>query len=734
MNSLLHDTQVPDGIDLHSPNPLHRFALDRRSFVKLFGGGLLVCMTDTAAFHQATAQESGRGGFGGHPLPKEVSAWIHIDADGKVTVFTGKIEAGQNIRTSLAQLVAEELMVPFDSITMVMGDTDLVPWDAGTFGSQSTPQMGPRLRTMAAAARQTLTQMAAKQWSADAATLAVSDGRVTNPATKKSLTYGQITGGEKLVTTVSANAPLIPAKDWKVAGTPVPKALGREFVTGKHQYPSDIMVAGMMFGKVLRPEGYNATLDSIDTAAAEKMPGVKVVRDGDFIGVVAPSMWEAEQAVAAIKAKWTVPSQPSNNGIFEYFKNNPEQGGRGGGRGARGPEESAAVPAPSPADAIHLEQSYTVQYIAHAPLEPRAAVAQWKDGKLTVWTGTQRPFGVKDELVAAFHVDPAQVRVIQPDMGAGYGGKHTGDAAVEAARLAKGAGVPVKLVWTREEEFTWAYFRPAGLMQMKASVAPDGRLLAWEHHNYNSGPSGLDMYYTVAAAPVTQYHAAKSPLRQGSYRALAATANHFARESFIDEVAHAVKMDPLTFRLKNLTDSQIAAVLNAAAEKFGWADAKATPTRGFGIACGTEKGGFVATCAEVAIDAAAKKVKVVRVVQAWESGAVVNPDGLRNQNMGAVMQGLGGALFEAIRFGNGKLDNPHFADYRLPRFADMPKIDIVLIDRKDLPSAGAGEIGIVGIAPAIGNAIFSATGARLRNMPMAPSDPVAGLPVSPLRA
>ena len=730
MNSLLDDTQVPDEIGLRSPNPLHRFALDRRSFVKLFGGGLLVCLADAAS-----AQESGRGGgFGGHALPKEVSAWIHIDADGKVTVFTGKIEAGQNIRTSLAQLVAEELMVPFDSITMVMGDTDLVPWDAGTFGSQSTPQMGPRLRTMAAAARQTLTQMAAKQWSADAATLTVSDGRVTNPATKKSLTYGELTRGEKLVTTVSTSAQLIPAKDWKVAGTPVPKALGREFVTGKHQYPSDIVVEGMMFGKVLRPEGYNATLDSIDTSAAEKMPGVKLVHDGDFIGVVAPSMWEAEQAVAAIRAKWTVPPQPSNSGIFDYFKSNPEQGGRGGGGGERGADTDHATPAALPSDALHLEQSYTVQYIAHAPLEPRAAVAEWKDGKVTVWTGTQRPFGVKDELVAAFHLDPAQARVIQPDMGAGYGGKHTGDAAVEAARLAKGAGVPVKLVWTRQEEFTWAYFRPAGLMEMKASVAPDGRLLAWEHHNYNSGPSGLDMYYTVAAAPVTQYHAAKSPLRQGSYRALAATANHFARESFIDELAHAAKLDPLAFRLKNLTNPQIAAVLNAAAEKFGWANAKPTPSRGFGIACGTEKGGFVATCAEVAIDPATKKVRVVRVVQAWESGAVVNPDGLRNQNMGAVMQGLGGALFEAIRFGNGKIDNPHFADYRLPRFADMPKIEIVLIDRKDLPSAGAGEIGIVGIAPAIGNAIFSATGARLRNMPMAPSDPVAGLPSSPLTA
>jgi isoquinoline 1-oxidoreductase len=358
-------------------------------------------------------------------------------------------------------------------------------------------------------------------------------------------------------------------------------------------------------------------------------------------------------------------------------------------------------------------------------------VAQWDStGKLTVWTGTQRPFGVKDELVTAFHLDPSKVRVIQPDMGSGYGGKHTGETAVEAARLAKAAGAPVRLVWTREEEFTWAYFRPAGLMELKASVQHDGKLTAWEHHNYLSGNAGLPTPYN-APAPVTQFHASRSPLRQSSYRALASTANHFARESFMDELAHAVAMDPLAFRRKNLTDPRILAVLSAAADKFGWANCKSTPTRGYGIACGTDKGGHVATCAEVAIDPTAKTVKIVRVVQAWESGAIVNPDGLNNQNSGAIVQGIGGALLEAILFSDGRILNPHFAGYRLPRFTDAPQVEIVLIDRKDMPSAGAGEIGIVGIAPAVGNAIFAATGARLRNMPMAPSTPVPGLVPSP---
>ena len=707
--------------ELDSANKLHQFQLDRRNFLKVFGGGLIVCLTD----RNVLAQESGRG-FGSHDLPKEVSAWIHIAADGKVSVFTGKVEVGQNIRTSLAQLVADELMVPFEAITMVMGDTDLTPWDAGTFGSQSTPQMGPRLRTMAAAARQTLLDMAAKKWTCDAAALVVGNGKITAPNANQSLTYGQLTQGEKLVTTVSASVPLLPAKDWKVGGTPIPKANGRDFVTGKHQYPSDITLPGMMFGKVLRPTGFNATLDSVDTAAAEKMPGVKLVRDGDFIGLVAPDAYTAEQAISAIKAKWTVPAQPSNKDIFDYLKTNLEAG-RGGGR----PQTAAAASAADP-NAIQLAQSYTVQYIAHTPLEPRAAVAKWDDtGKLTVWTGTQRPFGVKDELVAAFHLDPSKVRVLQPDMGAGYGGKHTGDAAVEAARLAKAAGQPVKVVWTREEEFTWAYLRPAGLMELKASVQPDGTISAWEHHNYNSGNAGLPTPYHVPS-PVTQYHASKSPLRQGSYRGLASTANHFARESFMDELALSVKMDPLAFRLKNLTDQRLIAVLNAATEKFGWAQAKSTPTRGFGIGCGQEKGGWVATCAEVAIDPATKKVHVTRVVQAWESGAIVNPDGLRNQNMGAIVQGIGGALFEAIQFSDGRISNAHLSDYRVPRFTDTPHVEIILLDRKDIPSAGAGETGLVGLAPAVGNAIFAATGTRLRNMPMAPSDPVPGVAASPL--
>jgi CO/xanthine dehydrogenase Mo-binding subunit len=705
--------------------PSRSFELDRREFLNAFGSGLLVCLTGTASL----AQESGRGGYGGHALPKEISAWIHIGAEGGVTVYTGKVEVGQNIRTSLAQAVAEELRVPIAAIVMVMGDTDLTPWDMGTFGSQSTPNMGPQLRRMAASARQTLIAMAAARWSADATALTAADGKVTGPRKGQTLTYGDLTRGEKLVTSVSADVRLTPATEWKVAGTAVPKTNGREFVTGAHQYPSDIVRPGMMFGKVLRPDGFGATLVSLDTGDVEKMPGVKVVRDGEFTGVVAPDAWTAEQGLNAVKAKWSVPPQPSNKEMCETFQQNPESE-RGGGRPERmtGSIEQAMAAAP-----VKLEQQYVIQYIAHAPLEPRAAVAEWLDGKLTVWTGTQRPFGVRDELASAFQLPAERVRVIQPDMGSGYGGKHTGDAAVEAARLAKAAGKPVKLVWTRQEEFTWAYFRPGGLIEIKSAAERDGTLLAWEHHNYNSGNAAIATPYT-AANQLIQYHAAKSPLRQGSYRGLAATANHFARETHMDELAHAVGMDPLEFRLKNLSDPRLIAVFHAAAEKFGWGREKSTPQRGFGIAGGADKGACIATCAEVEIDPTGKKVRISRVVQAWESGAIVNPDGLRNQIGGALVQAIGGALFEAIEFGDGRIGNPHFAQYRVPRFRDIPQIELVLVNRPDLPSAGAGETGIVALAPAVGNAIFAATGVRLRNIPMAPLNPVAGAPASPFQS
>ncbi len=715
---------------------LHWFSLDRRDFLKVFGGGLLVCAVAPAI----VAQESGRG-RGQQQLPKDVNSWLHIAPDGRITALTGKVEMGQNIRTSLAQAVAEELRAPFEQITMLMGDTDLVPWDAGTFGSRTTPTMSPVLREMAITARELLIDTAAQKWSVDRSKLVARDGRISDPGTNRSAGYGELTKGEKLTAMVS-DPPETPPAQWLVMGKPLPKVNGRDFVTGKHQYTSDIVRPGMMFGKILRPPAYGAEIISADTKAAEAMPGVKVVSDGNFVGVAAPDPPTAERAVKAIKAEWKLPNGPSNANLFEYLKENADKDGGGETRpGPRGGNQTGDVDKALASAAVKLNRTYTVQYIAHTPLEPRAAVAEWSGDKLTVWTGTQRPFAVKDELCEAFRIAPDKVRLIVPDTGSAYGGKHTGDAAVEAAHLARAAGKPVKLVWTREEEFSWAYFRPAGVIEVRSGANRDGTIVAWDFHNYNSGPAGIEPQYNIANKNA-QFHPVKSPLRQGSYRALAATANNFARESHIDELANAIGMDPLAFRLKNLggakpdippsetggsidlaavSRARVRAVLQAAADKFQWKNHKSTLQRGVGIACGTEKGGFYAACVEVDVE---PMVRIRRVVEAFEAGAVVNPNGIRNQVEGAIVMGIGGALFEAIQFNAGKILNPHMNDYRVPRFRDVPQIETVILDRKDLPSSGSGEAPICALAPAVANAIFAATGTRLRALPLVPSGTV----------
>jgi isoquinoline 1-oxidoreductase len=473
----------------------------------------------------------------------------------------------------------------------------------------------------------------------------------------------------------------------------------------------------MLYGRVLRPPSFGATLTSYDDSAVKSMTGVTVVRDGDFVAAAARTEQEARTALAAIRARWKEKPQISSREIFSYLKNNAETKVDDRHHRQKGSVENALAGA-----AHRLDATYNVAYIAHAPLEPRAALAEWSGDKLTVWTGSQRPFGVRGELADSLRISEANVRVIVPDTGSAYGGKHTGDAAIEAARLARAAGRPVKVVWTREEEFTWAYFRPAGVIEVKSAVSPDGKLLAWDFHNYHSGSSGIETPYEVPNVRIA-YHSVPLVLRSGSYRGLAATANHFARETHMDALAHAAKIDPLEFRLKNLEDARLRAVLEAAAKNFGWPRTKAAG-RGFGIAAGNEKGSYVATCAEIAVDNNSNSVRVVRLVTAFECGAIVNPDGLRNQVIGANIQGLGGALFEAIEFEHGRIANPRFSRYRVPRFRDIPEIEAVLLDRKDIAPAGAGETPIMAVAPAIGNAIFNATNQRLNNLPLIPN----GLP------
>jgi len=702
----------PERYELTAGAPYH-FDLDRREFFKFLGAGVLVVSALKSA---VVAQESGGTGQGHRELPKELDAWLHIGENGRVTVYTGKVEMGQNIRTSLSQGVSEELHVPIENIEIVMGDTQLTPFDMGTFGSRTTPTMNLQLRRVAAAAREMLIGLAAAQWHIDRQQLIAADGKITDPKSNRSVEYAALLKGQQLTQTITAETPVIPATNWKVAGQSARKLDGRDFVTGRHRYPSDQKLPDMLYGKVSRPTSFNATLVSVDTKRAEEI-GATVVRDGNFVGVAAASSELAAAAIAAIRAEWKSESQPSNKELFDYLRKNTVAGKDPTGDGDR--YEVGSVDQTLGSVDHRLQQTYTVAYIAHTPLEPRAAVAKWDGDNLTVWTGTQRPFGVRGQLAEAFRIPEDHVRVLMPDTGSGYGGKHTGETAIEAARLARAAKRPVKVVWTREEEFTWAYFRPAGVIDVTSGVRSDGTITAWEFHNYNSGSAGIRTFYEIPNQRIV-FHATNSPLRQGSYRALAATANHFARESHMDEAARAVKMDSLEFRLKNLKDQRLRAVFEAAAKQFGWGKSR-NAGQGFGMGGGYEKLGNIATFAEINVDHKSGEVKVVRVVSAFECGAIVNPDNLRNQIEGSNIQGLGGALFEAIEFENGKILNGRMSEYRVPRFSDVPALETILLDRKDLPSAGAGECPMVGLAPAIANAIFDATGTRLRSLPLVPN-------------
>jgi isoquinoline 1-oxidoreductase len=630
----------------------------------------------------------------GNATTPDVAAWLHIDENGHVTACTGKVEIGQNIRTSLSQTIADELRVPFTSVMMVMGDTGKTPFDMGTFGSQTTPRMAPQLARAAATAREMLIDQAAARWQVARTTLVARDGQVVSN-NGKSLSYGELTKGQALAGTIPAEPPVERREQWTVRGTSVRKVDGRDFVTGHHQYTTDVVRPGMVHGRIVRPTAYGARLSTVDDSHARAMPGVSVVRDGDFLGVVAPNPRAAARAAAAVQTTWQPATDlPSSQTLYDYLKKHPEA------EGGRGSEPFTAGDVARVHGARTFNESYRIPYIAHVPLEPRAAVAEWSDGKLTVWTGTQRPFGVRTELAETFHIPEDRVRVIMPDMGSAYGGKHTGEAAIEAARLAKAVNRPVKLMWTRAEEFSWGYFRPAGVIDVQSAVDANGRLVSWEFENWNSGGAGIRTPYAIANQRIA-FHPVASPLRQGSYRALASTANHYAREMHMDTVARALGKDPVAFRLQHLEDDRVAAVLKAVAEKIGWP--KPSSSAALGIACGTEKGGYVGTAAQVS--RVSDGFKVDRIVIAFECGAIVNPDGLNNQVEGSVVQGLGGALFEAIEFANGQITNGTMTQYRVPRFKDTPVIDVILLDRRDLPSAGAGEASLVCVAPAIGSAV-----------------------------
>lgn len=645
------------------------------------------------------------------------ATWLEVHPDGSVHVFAGKVEYGQGIRWGLAVAAAEELGLEPQAVTVVLGDTANVPWDIGTFGSQSTRYTGVQVRRAAAQARAALLELAAARLDLPVDQLECRRGLVRSLADgSRSVPLGDLVAGQRIVREIADEAPLHAPAELTVMGHPSRRVDAIERVTGRAVYSQDVMVPGMLFARVLRPPAFGAKLRSLDTSAAERMPGVvAIVNDDGFVAVLADSDEAAERAHELLIAKWDeAPGQLSQWDLPAALASE-----------ARDPvttQEAGDVEGALARAAHRLEETYYVPYVSIAPMEPRAAVAAWDGDRLTVWAGTQRPFGIRGELAEAFGLDEARIRVIAPEIGGGFGGKSIYRPAWEAARLARIAGRPVRVAYTRDEELTWSTFRPAALITIRSGFDGDGRITAWDYHAVHTttdrpmiGQRGSETPYDTADVRVV-VSSGPAPLRPGSYRSLGCAVNHFARESHVDEIAAALGVDPVELRLRNLSNARYRAVLEAAATAFGWQPAAAPSRRGVGAAIGLDVGSYAAECVEVEV--LGREVAVRRVSAALDCGLVFNPEGVRAQVEGAIVMGLGPALFEAVEFEGGRVLNASFARYRVPRIGQTPRIDVALVGTTEHASTGAGEPGIVPIAPAIANAIFDLTGRRIRALPL----------------
>jgi nicotinate dehydrogenase subunit B len=695
-------------------DPKAGLSFDRREFVKIFGGGIVVLFALDEPF--LSGQEViGRG------YPTDLNAYLKIGENGKVTIFSGKIEMGQGVITSLAQMAADELDVSLQSVEMIMGDTSVCPYDSGTYGSMSTRFFGPSLRAAAAEARAILVDLASEQLKIPKDKLSVESGSVfVTSDRKKRVTFGQLAKGQKITRKLDGKAVTKTVANFKLMGKPVQRLDAVAKVTGKAQYAGDIRLPGaILYARILRPPAHRAVLKSVDPSAAEKMPGVRVINENGLVAVLHEDPEIAERALAAVKADYDKPQATlDEKNIFDHLVKvaPPAQIQERKGDLAQGEKGAASI----------FEGRYVCGYGAHASIETHTALANYDGGKLTAWVATQTPFPDRQSIARELGLNPEDVRVVTPFVGGGFGGKSSARQAVEAARLAKIVGRPVQVCWTRAEEFFYDTFRPAAVVRIRSGIDGAGKICLYDYHVYFAGSRSAEQFYDVPhnlihvygqwSGDTTKAH----PFGVGAWRAPGANINVFARESQIDLMAAKIKADPLEFRLNNTSDPRMRSVLQAAAERFGWKRAATPSGRGYGIACGIDAGTYVAMIAEIQIDKATGRVKVARIVASQEMGIVINPEGARMQMEGCIQMGLGYTLSEDITFKGGEIFTRSFSAYELPRFSVLPQIDVSLVKNDALVPQGGGEPAITPVGAAVGNAIFDATGARLYQLPMTP--------------
>ncbi len=658
-------------------------------------------------------------------LPNDFNAFLQIHENGKVSCLTGKIEMGQGVVTGLAMMLADELDVACDDVEMVMGDTDLCPWDMGTFGSLSTRMFGPSMLAAAAEARAVLLRLAAEELGLNLDELDVNEGVVFNKNNKgENISYAQLVKGKNIDRFLDEKPAVKDYSKYKIMGKPKLRRDSVEKVNGKAKYSGDLRMEGMVYARILRPPSHASKLISVDTSEAEKVAGVNIVRDGDLVAALHADPEMADKARKLIKAEFATEEKKVNNSnIFDYLLENAPEGNVNINEGNL-PDGKAGA-------SVVFEQEYHDGYVAHSPMEPHTAMAYFDGEKMTVWAGTQTPFPAQSNIARILRMEEEKVRVKPPYLGGGFGGKSAHQQAVEAARLAKLTGLPVMVDWNRNEEFFYDEFRPAAIVKINSGIDKNGKITFWDYHVFYAGDRGSETMYDVPHQKRTVYGRGWTapgihPFPTGAWRGPGNSTNTFAREVQVDLMAVKAGMDPVEFRLKNLGNQHVIDVLTEVAKMADWKPAKSPSGRGLGVAIGLDAGTYVAHIAKVDVNKETGEVKVLKVWVAQDMGFCVNPQGATIQMEGCINMGMGYALKEVIEFEGGKVKTSNFDNYDLPRFSWIPEIETKILERYEAPQGG-GEPAIVCMGAVIANAVYDQTGARLYEMAMTPERVLAAL-------
>jgi nicotinate dehydrogenase subunit B len=708
--------------------------------------------------------------------PTVLDSWLAISKDGTVTVFTGKVELGTGVVTALAQIVAEELDVSFSKVYMDSGDTDKAVDQGVTAAARTIERGGPQLRQASAAARQELLKLASARLDSPVEKLTVTDGVVSvvgSPA--KKIAYGDLLGGKKFNIKIVASgigwdmkvAPEIPAKnykDYKIVGQSIPRVDLPGKFTGEFVYSQDVTVPGMLHGRSVRPATSLSAPLSVDDSSIKNIPGVvKVVREGNFVGVVAQTEWASIQAARALKVTWAEPTLKMPSGpdeVFDYLKNTKSF--KDNVVTNKGNLDAAFSQAHK-----KYEATYYWPFQLHGMIGPPCAVADVQGDKATIWTGTQGPFRTRDAIALLLKVPPKNIHLLYREGSGSYGRLESDDVAEDAALMSRAVGKPVRVQWMREDEHAWDPKGPAQYSTVRAGVDAQGNVIAWDYMDrslpwteseanpllasaqvgmkptgpgFLNGAGGGGQIYTfenqkVLAANIPWVQQGQWPLRTSNLRAPGDLARVFASESTIDEIAADLHVDPVQFRLRYLTsDKRISEILVATAKQAGWTDRPApglsssgTKATGRGVAVANRANTMTAAVAEVEVDKTTGEVSVKKITLGHDCGLIVNPNGLKNQIEGNILQGVSRALLEEVQFDSTGQTNLDWNSYPVIRFEQVPEVDIVLTNRPEMQPLGGGEPSIVPVTAAIANAIFDATGARLRRVPFTPQRVLSAL-------